>query len=754
MYDFKLLSDYDFEILSKDLLEKKLGYDLESFAKGRDNGIDLRYSGVQKNELIIQCKHYANSSFSSLKSNLINAELPKIKKLNPTRYIVVTSLALTPNKKDELQRILSPYCKNTGDIIGMNELNDLLRKNKDVEIRHYKLWLTSSAVLDKILNSGVYTRSEITKNQIQEKLKFYVQNKAFFRAIGILNELNYCIVSGVPGIGKSTLAEMLLIRFLDDGFEIIKIAQNIREAYDVYDSRKKQIFYYDDFLGQIGRDTKINKNEDSDILEFLKCVRKNSNSKFILTTREYILNQAKATNEHLYHSDFDAKKCVLLLSDYTKLDRAKILYNHIFFNNLPKKYIDNLLKNDILKIVNHKNYNPRIIGLLVNPNSLLPEDPQVFFKSIINNLDNPTEIWRFAFEKHISKEAQDMLFILASLPLDSSIETASIIFKAYHSAKSRIYQNCYNENDFKNAIKELDGNFILTDDKAINFNNPSINDFLDNYIAENGAEFELLCETAMAFAQCVSLYNLSARKNHSLIKKFSTAFINALFRNFYSELSIKNPIWRFNSIWKLNYDESIIDRLIFLLRVNKDLKNNLISDYIKNLLNNLPNNFFTWDVSLEEYAGLLNYIYLSKQNNLISSDGINAIINYAISVIRKDYEVVIKDFIIFTIIEKGSFSTLSKELKTEMAKHFYKVQEEEVESFLDWGSNELIDDYKGDIENLGQYFCVDIKTTLEYLDGQKSDIDEEDSICASTDVVQEEQVSDADMKNMFESLRH
>ena len=58
----------------------------------KDQGIDLRYAKNSDNEIIVQCKHYKNSKFSNLIKSL-KEEVNKIQKLNPSRYIVVTSLA-------------------------------------------------------------------------------------------------------------------------------------------------------------------------------------------------------------------------------------------------------------------------------------------------------------------------------------------------------------------------------------------------------------------------------------------------------------------------------------------------------------------------------------------------------------------------------------------------------------------------------------------------------------------------------------
>ncbi|MCB2299862.1 restriction endonuclease [Clostridium tagluense] len=106
-YDFKQLSSYDFEILIRDLLQEEYGVILESFKQGRDNGIDLRYTEGEECRLIVQCKNFANSLFSDLKK-VLNQETIKISKLKFQRYILATSIGLTPSRKDKIFEILKP----------------------------------------------------------------------------------------------------------------------------------------------------------------------------------------------------------------------------------------------------------------------------------------------------------------------------------------------------------------------------------------------------------------------------------------------------------------------------------------------------------------------------------------------------------------------------------------------------------------------------------------------------------------------
>ena len=208
-YDFTTcLSPLDFELLSKDLLEVELGIQLENFSEGRDKGIDLRYAPVRRSgnpvfqnqvfnlallgsrpkppELIVQCKRY--SSFSNLKSELKNKELPKIIKLKPDRYILTTSVSLSPPQVDELKSILSPFVQSTGDIYGFERLNSLLSKYPEIERRHIKLWVTSAGVLDSILNAGTHMVSREEVERTIAAAKIYVRNTSFDEALAILKK--------------------------------------------------------------------------------------------------------------------------------------------------------------------------------------------------------------------------------------------------------------------------------------------------------------------------------------------------------------------------------------------------------------------------------------------------------------------------------------------------------------------------------------------------------------------------------------
>src|SRR5258708_2161611 len=118
MYDFKQLSPADFEDLTRDLLQQEWGILLESFKSGRDQGIDLRFATGDNGHLIVQCKRFVDSTVAKLVRHLQTEELPKITKLAPNRYVLVTALPLSPADKQKIFQVLSPYIHSVADILG------------------------------------------------------------------------------------------------------------------------------------------------------------------------------------------------------------------------------------------------------------------------------------------------------------------------------------------------------------------------------------------------------------------------------------------------------------------------------------------------------------------------------------------------------------------------------------------------------------------------------------------------------------
>ncbi|MGE3456926.1 MAG: restriction endonuclease [Kofleriaceae bacterium] len=508
------LSDHDFELLARDLLSAELGVRLESFARGRDKGIDLRYLappstpipwGVQQvPDIVVQCKHYAGTGYSGLKSKLQTKERTKVAKLSPKRYILVTSVDLTAANKTELRAILAPYVQTESDIYGASDIDGLLKRHPTVERSHFKLWLTSSEVLDRFLHSETYRHTEHVLKNIERNAVRYVANASYPAAKATLTKNHVCVIAGRAGIGKTTLAEMLLLEHTAAGFQPIVVSADASEANGVWndDPGVRQIFYYDDFLGQAAVADKLNKNEDARLDVLLGAVIRTKNKRLILTTREYILEQAKRDYERLERMGLEAHKHVIRLEDYTRLNKAQILYNHLYFSELDADVRASLLPQKVyLKVINHENYTPRLIDDIARRAKLDGTTARDFPGYFVGILDDPKTLWQHTFDNSISAEARLVLLSLASLPPLTTISALRAVYDALQSnatAKPFFY-----------ALKEVDGDFLRTTQSGaltvVSFFNPSVRDFVLARLWESVALRDRLLGTVPFFEQVLAL---------------------------------------------------------------------------------------------------------------------------------------------------------------------------------------------------------------------------------------------------------
>ena len=459
-YDFSSLSPADFEDLSRDLIGREMNVRFESFGPGPDGGADGRHA-TGGSKTILQAKHYAGSTFANLKAQL-RKERPSIDRLNPERYLLTTSRNLSQSNKGTLAREIGPALRNESDIFSRSDLNGLLRKHSDIEKSHIKLWLSSASVLDRMLRHGAHVLNDITRQEIQDKVRIYAPNPSFNRAQRILEAHRVLIVSGPPGVGKTTLAEMLSYAYIAEGWELWAI-RSLDDGLASIRDTKRQIFYFDDFLGKVALDHRSLSQRDSDIARFIRHVQSSSNARFILTTRAYILEDARRVSEHLADPRLNVTKYVLDVGVYTRQIRARILYNHLLVANVDRELIAALVNSGRLpSIIDHKNYNPRIIEWMTDVYHIKGVDACSYPGAFTEALDNPARLWDIAFRTHISRNCQHLLISLYfSSEYGVDVEELRSAFQNVHSYFCIKYGIPRSPKDFEDALRVLEGGFIL-----------------------------------------------------------------------------------------------------------------------------------------------------------------------------------------------------------------------------------------------------------------------------------------------------
>lgn len=693
-YDFKTLNDREFEAFASDVIGSKIGKKIERFKPGKDEGVDGRYFSSNKDEVILQCKHWANSPFSKLISHLEKVERPKLEKLKPSRYLLAVSNQLSRKNKATIAKIFAPYIKSDDDIFGAEDLNDLLSTEKAIELRHYKLWLHSSNVLSLILHHGILGRSKSSLEGIQEDAKKYAVTEHHSNALMQLEVLRVVVITGEPGVGKTTLANHLCIHYIAQGYDFIAISDDITQAEDVYDEQRKQIFYFDDFLGRNYLEA-LSGHEGKKITEFILRISKDANKKFVLTSRSTILNQGKLLIDLYSHKNLEKNEYELKIKSLTNLDRAKILYNHVVHSQLEPSYIEEIYhEKRYREVVKHRNFNPRLVSYVTDATRLDAINPKGYWNFITNSLDKPTAIWENPFVAQQDDFSRSIILItvLHRQPIDENY--LAEIYSEFISEPNN--QSMKGRRDFLSNIRTLTGSFLNrtighAGEVKIDLFNPSIADYVLSRYSADIATLRLAFSCIRNNAGLHTLKNLVENGIITIIaaKSITIALIKKLAIVDLDDLPISYVAEVFSLSQKLIGDSAAVETQ-FTVLVNCIFQRAKISDslddcfsavewgYSKKLFNDEEVLEFISDLAsgLQSQKEIYScYSLLEKiSKSLPSHSAVVTEIEATIVDLVKDN---LSDFVdiyeIFSDLEYGDYSQASEEITRELEKKLNKI---------------------------------------------------------------------------------
>src|SRR5262249_7797267 len=155
--------------------------------------------------------------------------------------------------------------------------------------------------------------------------KFWVEIPAYADASEMLHREAVCIITGLPGAGKTFLADRLVLDHVSDEWQIVKITDGPRDAWDLWSPQAKQLFYFDDFLGQAK--LKLHAvDQGADLLDLIKRVRRyKGHKRLIMTSREQIVRQAaQEASDRLEDLALDPARCAISLQDLDVATKTEI----------------------------------------------------------------------------------------------------------------------------------------------------------------------------------------------------------------------------------------------------------------------------------------------------------------------------------------------------------------------------------------------------------------------------------------------
>ena len=495
-YEFHNCLDPErFEHFSCAVISVRENRTFQRFSAGKDGGIDGLYCS-EDGKIILQAKRIQTSKGKLL--SIMRNEGLKAKYLNADRYILVLSMSISNvGLKDEICDLFQGAIKDTQDIITCEDLNGYLEdsKYKQVELAYQELWLKSSNVLSQLLydniNKGVLQKIEGHLRRIEEAVKTYVPSAFFYDALKMLQTKQYVMLSGEPGVGKTTTAYNLAHYFAErEGYEQIFVVENIEEIYQLNDSNKKQVFVLDDFWGRIKFSMNyVDVNWEKRLLNILDDIKYFRNSLLIITTREFVLQQGircyTEVGERCEH-----EKILIDMNAHTLIQKAEILFQHVYQSNLDWDYVYIIyLRNK--EIIEHPNFNPRIISYFCKNISTEGKSIWEYFAEIKRFMSAPYKYWDDTL-RNLSAGAK---YICFALEMSEEAILLSELEKTFLGIVEYGFEQV-NREDFSSYIKELQDMFIYVyecdeeDEMAVDFINHSLRDFFEKYIIKHIKVYE------------------------------------------------------------------------------------------------------------------------------------------------------------------------------------------------------------------------------------------------------------------------
>jgi len=444
---------FQFEWLCQSLLKAKLGLSVEAWGGHSDLGRDayaqgpfsLRKDFLDPGPFVFQCKFVSGANAAGADSaaalaSAVNKEMNEVSRRletkvipEPAHYVLLTNAPMTASLRSAIKSRIDKTVPNSNVVLwGAEDLCAMPDDAPNIRVAFPQILglRDLTELLASVVSKPILERSTLALDRAAELAEIFVPTKAYNRALETLSEHNFVVLTGPPEMGKTTIARMIGLAQLGQGWE----SYECRKPDDLLGVRRAdapQIFIADDAFGTTEYRPDIAQAWGDDLDAILRQLDRRH--WLVWTSRPAPLKFA-LQRIHLQGCAEKFPAPAEVLVDASKLDpneKALMLYRHAKKAGLEAAAKD-IVKKNASVIIGNPHFTPERARRFVRdslPKLIgLTADSDAVKRAIIREVEEPTTSMKKSFEA-LAPEHQ--LLLIAMLDAGSGFLDADRLADAY-----------------------------------------------------------------------------------------------------------------------------------------------------------------------------------------------------------------------------------------------------------------------------------------------------------------------------------
>lgn len=372
-FDLHMLGWRDFQHLCLTVTREVLGQTVASFVDTKDAGRDGAFFGTwspsglesYQGNFVIQAKHTALPN-KSLTLSLVAEELKKAESLVNSGlcdvYVLMSNARLTGESEQKIRDALISRGVKQVLILGHDWFNQTISASGRLRILVPRLYGLGD--LTQILDERAYGQAAAVLGGMRTDLAKLVRTETYERAAEALDHHGFVLLSGAPMTGKTTIAAELALAAVDIFDTRVVALQDSAELPERWNPNERQFFWLDDAFGA----TQLNQFLASSWQRATPRVKAaiESGSKFVLTSRDYVLQSAWPYLKPGTFPLLEGARVVVDVADLTLQERQQILYNHLKHGRQDEQFLMQL-RPHLDGLASHPGFRPELARRLAEP---------------------------------------------------------------------------------------------------------------------------------------------------------------------------------------------------------------------------------------------------------------------------------------------------------------------------------------------------------------------------------------------------